>query len=98
MATNVRSNSLKYRHDNYSTVAAASVATKTPVEPADYLLISNVDAANDAKLSFDGGTTYITLHHGLALELFPCRMISYMVKDAVDASHATIECLYGSEE
>lgn len=98
MATNTVSNSLIYRHENYSTVAAASVATKTPTSPADYVLIINTDTANDAKLSFNGGSTFITLKHGFGLELFPNKMRNYMVKDAVDNSHATIECLYGSEQ
>ena len=97
MATNIRSNSYVYRHDNYNTPAAASIATKTPAQPIDYLLISNVDTANDAKVSFDGGTKFITIKHGFSLELWPAKMISYMVKDAVDNSHASIECLYGSE-
>lgn len=98
MATNTKSSVYKYQHDNYSTVAAASVATKTPTHPACYLLISNTDSANDAKVSFDGGSNYITIRHGVSLELFPANLISYMVKDAVDNSHATIECLYGYEQ
>lgn len=98
MAQNSVSNSNVYRHDNYSTVAAASVATKTPINPIDYLLIINTDGSNDASVSFDGGATFITILHGNSLELFPSKMQSYKIKDAVDNSHATIQCLYGSEK
>jgi hypothetical protein len=97
MATNTKSSSYIYRHDNYSTVASSSVATKTPAEPISYLLISNTDAANDAQVSFDGGTNFITVKHGVALELYPANMVSYMVQDAVDGSHAAMQCLYGSD-
>lgn len=97
MAANVRSSSYFYRQDNYTTVAAASVATKTPLVPIDYLLIYNTDAANSASLSFDGGNTFFTLKAGVQLQLFPSKMISYMVKDTVDNSHAALQCIYGSE-
>lgn len=96
MATSVRSNSFVYQHDNYSTTSSA--ATKTPAnKPIDYLLISNVDSANDASISFDGGNNFITVKHGVSLELFPARMYSYQVQDASSGNHASLQCLYGSE-
>ena len=98
MPTSLITTSRVLRHDNYTTVAAASIATKTPTSPLDYLLISNTDAANDASFSFDGGTTFFTVAHGTSLSLYVDKLQSYKVKDAVDNSHATIQCLYGSEK
>lgn len=96
MATQTVSNSLIYRHDNYNTTSTA--ATKTPTARIDYLLLSNTDSANDASISFDGGNTFLTLKHGVSLELLPNKLVSYQVKDASSGNHATMECLYGSDQ
>lgn len=93
--TQVKTGSNVLRHDNYNT--ASSAATKTPTNPIDYLLIQNVDAANDASISFDAGSTFITLAHGSSLELYVSKLVSYQIKDANSGSHATMQCLYGSE-
>ena len=94
MATQISGGSLATA-DNYTTVAAASVATVTLPKNCIGLLFYNSHATNAAKISLDGGTTYFVVPPASVLPYLPVwHMVSYLVKDGTDSNHATISCLY----
>lgn len=93
MSTRTRADAQTFTHDNYST--SGTPATKTLPAHTSSILIVNTDGTDSVLVSFDGGTTYLTITHGNSLSLECDGVVSYKVKSSANTPAA--QCLYGSE-
>ena len=93
MSTRTRADVSVIEHDNYSVGVGATV--KTPITPANFIFVKNMDATNSLLISFNSGTTFFTISAGAVLSFDVDGLINYTIKSS--AGSVLAECLYGRE-
>ena len=93
MSTRTRADVKVVEHDNYSVGVGAVI--KTPITPANFIFVRNMDVTNFLMISFDAGTNFFSIAPGAVLSFDVDGMINYTIKSS--AGSVSAECLYGRE-
>ena len=91
MATRTRSDVNLIQHDNYSVGTGAVI--KTPITPANFIFVRNLDTTNSLLISFDSGANFFSIVAGAVLSFDVDGLINYTIKSS--AGTVATECLYG---